>query len=120
MRGINVLQIEKVFDVACTLIDVMSCVPIDSTEFELGPLDYLTQLINLLSTLRGGETRYMPLVVIKIQETLPAIAPTIIQSLDLETPDARVRDVQVRQSSSSSSASSPLSSPPLMQYYPLA
>lgn len=114
------LQIEKVFDVACTLIDVMSCVPIDSREFELGPLDYLTQLINLLSTLRGGETRYMPLMVIKIQETLPTIAPTIIQSLDIEIPDVRVRDVQAMRSSSNSSASSPLSSPPLMHHYSLA
>lgn len=98
----------------------MSCVPIDSTDFELGPLDYLTQLINLLSTLRGGGTRYMPLVVIKIQETLPAIAPTIIQSLDIEIPDGRVGDIQVKRSSSNSSVSSPFSSPPLMHYYPLA
>jgi len=98
----------------------MSCVPIDSTKFELGPLDYLTKLIDLLSTLRGGETRYMPLVVIKIQETLPAIAPTIIQSLHIEIPDGRVRDVKVMRSSSNSSASSPFSSPPLMHYYPLA
>ncbi len=98
----------------------MSCVPIESTDFELGPLDYLTQLVNLLSTLRGGRTRYMPLVVIKIQETLPAIAPTIIQSFDIEIPDGRVRDVQVKRSSSNSSISSPFSSPPLMHYYPLA
>lgn len=98
----------------------MSCVPIDSTKFELGPLDYLTQLIDLLSTLRGGETRYMPLMVIKIQETLPAIAPTIIQSLSLNIPDGRKRDVKVKRSSSPSSASSPFSTPPLTQFYPLA
>lgn len=98
----------------------MSCVPIDSTKFELGPLDYLTQLIDLLSTLRGGETRYMPLMVIKIRETLPTIAPTIIRSLDIDIPDGRVRDVKVKRSSSNSLASSPFSTPSIMHSYPLA
>ncbi|KAK1020739.1 hypothetical protein LTR33_018764, partial [Friedmanniomyces endolithicus] len=43
--------IEKLFDVACTLTDVMSCVPLDHAPFEYGPQDYLHQLTNLISTL---------------------------------------------------------------------
>jgi len=98
----------------------MSCVPINFTDFELGSLDYLTQLVDLLSTLRGGKTRYMPLVMTKVQETLPAIAPTIIQSLNIEIPDGRVRCSKTKRSSSNSSVSSPFTTPPTMHYYPLA
>ncbi|KAL8816646.1 MAG: hypothetical protein Q9191_008295, partial [Dirinaria sp. TL-2023a] len=117
--------IEKVFDVTCTLIDVMSCVPIDATNFEIGPLDYLTQLIRLISTLRSGESRYMPLVIAKIQETLPGIASSIIQTLDLKMPphpDGRqlAVDAEKRLSSTSSSASSAYSTPPFMHYFPMA
>ena len=120
LQAAKISKIEKVFDVACTLIDVMSCVPIDSANFELGPLDYLTRLINLMFTLRGGGSRYVPLVIAKIQETLPAIAPSIIHSIDLRIPNDHPRNTKSKRSSSNSSTSSPFSTPPFMHYYPLA
>ncbi|KAF4553992.1 Fungal specific transcription factor domain-containing protein 45 [Elsinoe fawcettii] len=66
--------IEKLFDVACTLTDVMSCVPEHQLQpsFEFGPRDYLHQLVSLVSNLRGGRQRYLPLLVSKIHETLPS------------------------------------------------
>ena len=124
----DVKKIEKVFDVACSLIDVMACVPINASNFEMGPLHYLTQLVNLMTTLRGGGSRYVPLVIARIQETLPNIAPSIIQSLDLELPDGHYRGSKTKRSSSNSSTSSPFSTPlstppfstpPFMHYYPL-
>lgn len=63
--------IEKLFDVACTLTDVISCVPTDDSSFEFGPRDYLNQLMTLISSLRGGQQRYMPLLVSKINDTMP-------------------------------------------------
>jgi len=63
--------VEKLFDIACTLTDVMSCVPLDQYNFELGPRDYLNQLTSVIAKLRGGNQRYFPLLAAKINETLP-------------------------------------------------
>ena len=71
-----VSQVEKLFDVACTLIDVMSCVP-PSASSPPTPQDSLNQLLALISSLRGGESRYLPLVMAKIRDTLPSIASGI-------------------------------------------
>ncbi|KAL9124395.1 MAG: hypothetical protein Q9217_006271 [Psora testacea] len=64
--------IEKVFDITCTLIDVMSCVSSASNN-QQSPQQYLNQLLVLISTLRGGESRFLPLVMAKIRNTNPVI-----------------------------------------------
>lgn len=72
------LQIKKLFDIACTLIDVISFVPLQPpTGFEMGPRQYLEQFIQLISKLRGGQTRYLPLLMNKINETLPALGSSV-------------------------------------------
>ena len=114
----NDCKIEKLFDVACALVDVMS-LPINIATFELGPLDYLTQLINLISTLRGGESRYLPLIIAKIRDTLPALTSPVIRSLNTEISNSCEMSSRKRSNSSASSASSPFSTPPFMHYYPL-
>ena len=39
------------------------------------PSDYLNQFLNLISQLRGGVSRYLPLLVAKVSENLPSMAP---------------------------------------------
>ena len=112
-------QIEKIFDITCTLIDVMSCVPVQLRSFELGPQDYLNQLLTLISTLRGGETRYLPLVRAKISETLPSVVPAVNQPLTIMVPGRYAKDLE-EESNPGSTSSSPSLSPPFMHYYPLA
>ena len=73
-------QIEKVFDVACTLIDVMACVP-NLSAHGAGPQEYLTQLLTLISTLRGGEARFLPLIMAKIRDTLPSMVNQLSPAL---------------------------------------
>ena len=51
----------------------MACVPSPPTN-RPGPKDHLQQLFTLISTLRGGDSRYLPLILTKIRDTLPAIA----------------------------------------------
>ncbi|MCJ1428940.1 hypothetical protein MMC29_006851 [Sticta canariensis] len=109
--------IEKVFDIACTLIDVMSCVPIESGKFELGPRECLNQLIALVSTLRGGESRYLPLLKAKIEDTLPAVIP-VTHSPTLKELSGKIEGVKL-ETYSNSSNSSPHSTPPYTQFYPL-
>lgn len=58
---------EKVFDIACTLIDVMSCGLIETRS-----LDYLNELVTLI-TLRGGKSRFLPLLMARIEDSLPAV-----------------------------------------------
>ena len=103
---IRALQIEKLFDVACTLTDVIACVPLDSTGFDMVASDYLNQLLNLISQLRGGGSRFLPLLLAKVSENLPLMA----------TPPSMPQMSSVKQESLSSptesSRSAPLMHPP--------
>ncbi|CAO2657640.1 Nn.00g037660.m01.CDS01 [Neocucurbitaria sp. VM-36] len=63
--------IEKLFDIACCLVDVIACTTFSPDTFALGPRDYLSRFLVLVSTLRGGQSRYLPLLLTKISEVLP-------------------------------------------------
>lgn len=65
--------IEKIFDIACTLTDVIACVPLDTAIFGTIPADYLDQFLYLISRLRGGASRFVPLLLAKISETIPSL-----------------------------------------------
>ncbi|KAL8946317.1 MAG: hypothetical protein Q9222_007265 [Ikaeria aurantiellina] len=116
-------QIEKLFDVACTLIDVMSCVPHESQDFGMGPQDYLNHLVRLISTLRGGKSRYLPLLVTKIRDTLP---PQMVASITQpmmpikmeQSPEVPFLQQHDSSETHSSNTSSPYSTPPFLHYYP--
>ncbi|KAK2777171.1 hypothetical protein FQN53_002340, partial [Emmonsiellopsis sp. PD_33] len=80
------IQIEKVFEVACTLTDVISCIPSTETKssgFELGPQDYLIHFFSLIIKLRGGKNRFLPLLMSKVSQTLPAMVTPISRHLDI-------------------------------------
>jgi len=59
----------------------MSCVPISPSTFDQGPREYLNRLISLISSLRGGQSRYLPLLQTKMSEVLPNLQLPIQQSL---------------------------------------
>ncbi|KAK0346495.1 hypothetical protein LTR91_014767 [Friedmanniomyces endolithicus] len=111
--------IEKLFDVACTLTDVMSCVPLDHAPFEFGPQDYLHQLTNLISTLRGGQQRYTPLLLAKISLSMPSTLLTPSYSFpamslaSLPAEDLLYDGSQEQSSGPESRDSTPFGSPPL-------
>jgi len=51
----------------------MSCVPMSpSATYEMSPRDYLNRFISLISSLRGGQSRYLPLLQTKLSEVLPS------------------------------------------------
>ncbi len=75
--------IEKIFDVACTLTDVIACVPVvASVTDNEASFGVLNDLLNLISRLRGGASRYLPLLLTKVSETLPSMAQPA--SIDLD------------------------------------
>ena len=108
------VQIEKIFDIACTLTDVMAIVPMKSNTSELGPREYLAELVALISRLRGGQQRYLPLLLSKINETIPDMTMSItphMSSMSLN----KGHDAQIsssRSNSSSHSETTPSSTPP--------
>ena len=75
------------FDVACTLVDVMQCVQPEQWGFEVGPREYLNDFINIMSRLRGGQDRYLPMLIQKANETLPHLQPmSLPQALPSSAP----------------------------------
>ncbi|RHZ61987.1 uncharacterized protein CDV56_103732 [Aspergillus thermomutatus] len=78
--------IEKIFEVACTLTDVMAClstVGLRSSGFNLGPQDYLKHFFSLVHRLPGGRQRFLPLLLTKVGQTLPSMLQPITQHLNL-------------------------------------
>lgn len=50
---------------------------------ELGPVDYLTQVISLLAKLPGGSTKFVPLLLTKINELRPELIDTLCAATQL-------------------------------------
>jgi hypothetical protein len=98
--------IEKLFDVACTVADVIACVPLDRKTIEVGPADYLQQCLSLISTLRGGSSRFPSLLLAKVSENLPFMSISISKS------PAWIKQEEVDEVGSPSSTSSIHTLPP--------
>ena len=96
---------------ACTLTDVMSCVPFEQHTFEYGPRDYLNQFLSLISTLRGGQQRYLPLLLSKINDTLPTMPMPGYNMVSVPSGRGRIDEIY-DSSNPNSSDSTPFGSPP--------
>lgn len=88
----------------------MTCVPIEPTNFELGPRDYLNHFIHLMGTLRGGKSRYLPLLMTKVHETLPTLYDTGVPlglppPLSMSREFEEIQDDQLHQDDMQSSGS---------------
>lgn len=98
-------QVEKIFDIACALADVMAIVPMDSNTSESGPRDYLREMISLLSRLRGGQQRFLPLLLSKVNETIPDMTHSVTPNMSSMSLVDERREVQYPSSRSNSSQS---------------
>jgi len=115
--------------VACTLVDVMTYVPIEQQTLSFGPRDYLNRFISLISTLRGGQSRYLPLLLNKIHDALPGYTPPETRVLPYGSgpqTSLRIEDIYEPGLKYESSASNPASheatpydSPPPVGQMPL-
>ena len=59
----------------------MSCVPVSPSTFDNGPREYLRRIVLLISSLRGGQSHYLPHLQTKMSETPPNFQLRIQQSL---------------------------------------
>lgn len=71
--------VAKVLDIASSLIDVLSLQPSSGDPFAIGPQQQLQSLLQLLSVLRGGEHHFLPLLLLKVHETLPRLTNPMLQ-----------------------------------------
>lgn len=53
----------------------------------MGPRDYLHQFVSLLSVLRSGDSRFLPLLLAKVHDVLPTLANPMLQTVP-DTPAA--------------------------------
>ncbi|KAJ5109904.1 hypothetical protein N7532_002549 [Penicillium argentinense] len=86
MQTHGVGLIEKIFEVTCTLIDIMACLSaagLRSSGFKLGPQDYLKHFFTLIHDLPGGRVRFLPLLLTKIGQSLPMMVEPITMHLNL-------------------------------------
>lgn len=113
MTNVSLIQVEKLFDVACTLIDVMSCVPMSPTNYDMSSRDYLNRFISLISGLRGGQSRYLPLLQTKLSEVLPSYQLPLHPSLSSNRLDV-YSDHSQPASASRSNEATPFETPPAL------
>ena len=74
-------QLTKLFDVACSLTDVLALHPASRDPFSPGPREHLNPLLNILSVLRNGDYRFVPLLLNKVNEVLPKLANPMLQNV---------------------------------------
>lgn len=88
--------------------------PLESSPYEFGPRDYLNQIITLISHIRSGQQRYLPLIMSKIDEVLPSMPPMPYGMSPLVPQLSRsdIQDSSLSDSTSHSHAASPYGSPP--------
>ena len=69
-NGVGIL--EKVFDIGCSLSDVLLLHPssMHVSSLEIGPRDYLMELVRILGTVLGGSSKYLRLLAAKADECL--------------------------------------------------
>lgn len=78
-----ILQTEKVFDIACAVTDVLPFINVSVSQVELGPVDYLTQVVSLLAKLPGGANKFVPLLIAKVNELRPELVNTLCTATQL-------------------------------------
>ncbi len=87
--------VEKLFDVACSLTDVLSLLPTPSDPFVVGPRDYLNQFLSLLSSLRNGDNMFLPLLLQKVHEVLPRLVSPMLQTVPESAASQMVANVDI-------------------------
>ncbi|KAF3042341.1 hypothetical protein E8E12_003308 [Didymella heteroderae] len=74
---------EKVFDIACAVTDVLPFITVFTSQMELGPVDYLSQIVSLLAKLPGGTDKFVPLLLAKVNELQPELVETLCAATQL-------------------------------------
>ncbi|KAK0652868.1 hypothetical protein B0T16DRAFT_455202 [Cercophora newfieldiana] len=72
--------IEKLFTVTFSLTEVLAMQPTSRTPFTVGPREHLHQILNVVTALRYGDHRFLPLLLSKVQDAIPKLANPMLQN----------------------------------------
>lgn len=61
----------------------MPFVSLPNSQLELGPADYLIQTASLIAKLPGGSSKFVPLLLAKVNELLPDLVKVICDAMQL-------------------------------------
>jgi hypothetical protein len=73
-------QIEKMCDLTSGLTEFLAMQPASRNPFSPGPREYLHPLLNIVSVLRSGDHRFLPLLLSKVNHVLPRLVNPMLQN----------------------------------------
>lgn len=73
-------KIEKMCDLTSGLTEFLAMQPASRNPFSPGPREYLHPLLNVVSVLRTGDHRFLPLLLSKVNHILPRLANPMLQN----------------------------------------
>jgi hypothetical protein len=71
---------EHLLNVTYALIDVLAILPAPRTPFTPGPQDQLRKILNIITVIRNGDHRFLPLLLSKVALALPKLASPMLQN----------------------------------------
>lgn len=77
----GVPDIATIFETASNLAEVLALHPASRDPFSRGPREQLTPLLNILSLLRNGDHRFMPLLLNMAHDVLPKVINPMLQNV---------------------------------------
>lgn len=77
LHGLNLC--EHLFNVTCAMADYLSMLPAPRTPFRAGPRDQLRKILNIVTAIRNGDHRFLPLLLTTVALHLPKLASPMLQ-----------------------------------------
>ncbi|AEO63187.1 ec966eca-d234-4fc7-8246-8541cd6cc60f [Thermothielavioides terrestris] len=77
---------EHLLNVTCSLTDMLAMLPAPRTPFTPGPHDQLRKILNIVSVIRNGEHRFLPLLLSRVASALSKLASPMLQNAPENAP----------------------------------
>lgn len=78
--------VEKLLGITCSLTEVLATQPASRDPYAMGPREHLHQILNVLTVIRTGDLRFLPLLLRKVTDVLPKLANPMLQSAPENAP----------------------------------
>ncbi|KAH6850410.1 hypothetical protein B0I37DRAFT_113645 [Chaetomium sp. MPI-CAGE-AT-0009] len=78
LQGVSLC--EHLFNVTCEVTEILALLPAPRTPFTPGPRDELRKILNIVTVIRNGDHRFLPLLLSKVALALPKLANPMLQN----------------------------------------
>lgn len=80
IEGKAILLLEKLYSICSTLLTVLFYLPPSQDPYSPGPRGQLPSFLALISCLRAGDHRFLPLLLSKVHEVIPVLASPMLRT----------------------------------------